>query len=153
MAHMVGLFVPDDMSKWPKIDPSDPDLPARPGVAAGAAARTGTRRMDTMDGARDGRDGHGRWTTARWITARCSTATHEEHRHAASGAMTAKGAATQARPLRRMSFALPRKAPLRHDPPDAHPPHVPPAAVRIVAAEHAHLHAAGGAVDERRSPM
>jgi hypothetical protein len=24
MAHMVGLFVPDDMSKWPKIDPSDP---------------------------------------------------------------------------------------------------------------------------------
>jgi hypothetical protein len=25
MAHMVGLFVPDDMSKWPKIDPSNPD--------------------------------------------------------------------------------------------------------------------------------
>ena len=25
MAHMVGLFVPDDMSKWPKIDPNDPD--------------------------------------------------------------------------------------------------------------------------------
>ncbi len=24
MAHMVGLFVPDDMSQWPKIDPSDP---------------------------------------------------------------------------------------------------------------------------------
>jgi hypothetical protein len=24
MAHMVGLFVPDDMSKWPQIDPSDP---------------------------------------------------------------------------------------------------------------------------------
>jgi len=24
MAHMVGLFVPDDMSKWPKIDPSNP---------------------------------------------------------------------------------------------------------------------------------
>ncbi len=24
MAHMVGLFVPDDMSKWPKIDPRDP---------------------------------------------------------------------------------------------------------------------------------
>jgi hypothetical protein len=24
MAHMVGLFVPDDMSKWPRIDPSDP---------------------------------------------------------------------------------------------------------------------------------
>lgn len=24
MAHMVGLFVPDDMSKWPKIDPTDP---------------------------------------------------------------------------------------------------------------------------------
>jgi hypothetical protein len=24
MAHMVGLFVPDDMSRWPKIDPSDP---------------------------------------------------------------------------------------------------------------------------------
>ena len=23
MAHMVGLFVPDDMSKWPAIDPSD----------------------------------------------------------------------------------------------------------------------------------
>jgi hypothetical protein len=25
MAHMVGLFVPDDMSKWPRIDPGDPD--------------------------------------------------------------------------------------------------------------------------------
>jgi hypothetical protein len=24
MAHMVGLFVPDDMNKWPKIDPRDP---------------------------------------------------------------------------------------------------------------------------------
>ena len=24
MAHMVGLFVPDDMSRWPAIDPSDP---------------------------------------------------------------------------------------------------------------------------------
>ena len=24
MAHMVGLFVPNDMSKWPEIDPSDP---------------------------------------------------------------------------------------------------------------------------------
>ena len=24
MAHMVGLFVPDDMSKWPAIDPADP---------------------------------------------------------------------------------------------------------------------------------
>ena len=24
MAHMVGLFVPDDMAKWPAIDPSDP---------------------------------------------------------------------------------------------------------------------------------
>jgi hypothetical protein len=24
MAHMVGLFVPDDMSKWPAIDPKDP---------------------------------------------------------------------------------------------------------------------------------
>jgi hypothetical protein len=25
MAHMVGLFVPDDMSRWPAIDPSNPD--------------------------------------------------------------------------------------------------------------------------------
>jgi hypothetical protein len=25
MAHMVGLFVPDDMSQWPSIDPTDPD--------------------------------------------------------------------------------------------------------------------------------
>jgi len=24
MAHMVGLFVPDDMSKWPVVDPNDP---------------------------------------------------------------------------------------------------------------------------------
>jgi hypothetical protein len=24
MAHIVGLFVPDDMSQWPKIDPRDP---------------------------------------------------------------------------------------------------------------------------------
>src|SRR5690348_12423250 len=24
MAHMVGLFVPDDMSKWPQIDPTNP---------------------------------------------------------------------------------------------------------------------------------
>jgi hypothetical protein len=26
MAHMVGLFVPDDLSKWPKVDTSDPTL-------------------------------------------------------------------------------------------------------------------------------
>jgi hypothetical protein len=26
MAHMVGLFVPDDMSKWPSVDPGDPTL-------------------------------------------------------------------------------------------------------------------------------
>ena len=25
MAHMVGLFVPDDLSRWPKIDPSNAD--------------------------------------------------------------------------------------------------------------------------------
>lgn len=25
MAHMVGLFVPDNMSRWPTIDPADPD--------------------------------------------------------------------------------------------------------------------------------
>ena len=40
MAHMVGLFVPDDMSKWPAIDPTDPEyrrdlasleVPAEPG--------------------------------------------------------------------------------------------------------------------------
>jgi hypothetical protein len=24
MAHMVGLFVPDDMKRWPAIDPRDP---------------------------------------------------------------------------------------------------------------------------------
>jgi hypothetical protein len=26
MAHMVGLFVPDDMSKWPAVDPADPTM-------------------------------------------------------------------------------------------------------------------------------
>jgi hypothetical protein len=26
MAHMVGLFVPDDLTKWPKVDTSDPTL-------------------------------------------------------------------------------------------------------------------------------
>jgi hypothetical protein len=26
MAHMVGLFVPDDMNKWPKLDTADPTL-------------------------------------------------------------------------------------------------------------------------------
>jgi len=26
MAHMAGLFVPDDMSKWPKLDTSDPTV-------------------------------------------------------------------------------------------------------------------------------
>ncbi len=53
MAHMVGLFVPDDMSKWPKIDPSDPtyqrDLASLQvrgearamGNQAGTTARTG----------------------------------------------------------------------------------------------------------------
>ena len=25
MAHMVGIFAPDDMSKWPAIDPYNPD--------------------------------------------------------------------------------------------------------------------------------
>jgi hypothetical protein len=26
MAHMVGLFVPDDMSKWPAVDTNDPTM-------------------------------------------------------------------------------------------------------------------------------
>ncbi|HET9151058.1 MAG TPA: hypothetical protein VFN83_05025 [Gemmatimonadales bacterium] len=26
MAHMVGLFVPDDLAKWPAIDPTNPDF-------------------------------------------------------------------------------------------------------------------------------
>ncbi|MGH7628880.1 MAG: hypothetical protein ACREOF_05745 [Gemmatimonadales bacterium] len=26
MAHMVGLFVPDDMSQWPAVDPTDPTM-------------------------------------------------------------------------------------------------------------------------------
>ena len=43
MAHMVGLFVPDDMAKWPKIDPAESRLSARPGVPAGAGARRRTR--------------------------------------------------------------------------------------------------------------
>jgi hypothetical protein len=28
MAHIVGIFVPDDLSKWPKLDPNDPSLAA-----------------------------------------------------------------------------------------------------------------------------
>lgn len=28
MSHMVGLFAPDDMNKWPQIDPSDPTFQA-----------------------------------------------------------------------------------------------------------------------------
>ena len=39
MAHMSGIFAPDDMSKWPAIDPSQPRLPAGPGVTAGARNR------------------------------------------------------------------------------------------------------------------
>ena len=56
MAHMVGLFVPDDMSKWPKIDPSDPDLPARSRVAPGArrAERASRRARAGTAGTKEG---------------------------------------------------------------------------------------------------
>jgi hypothetical protein len=47
MAHMSGLFAPDDMSKWPRIDESNPDyqrdlasLQAR-GTGAGAHGEHG----------------------------------------------------------------------------------------------------------------
>jgi hypothetical protein len=52
MAHMVGLFTPDDMSKWPQIDPSDPvfqrDLAS---LAPGGDSKDGGDRakMDHMN--------------------------------------------------------------------------------------------------------
>lgn len=52
MAHMVGLFTPDDLSQWPKIDPSDPlfqrDLAS---LAPGGDSTDGSDRakMDHMN--------------------------------------------------------------------------------------------------------
>ena len=69
MAHMVGLFVPDDMSQWPKIDPSDPayqrDL---------ASLQVGGETAEAMHhGGHGGHSGGARWITARWTMASCST--------------------------------------------------------------------------------
>jgi hypothetical protein len=70
MASMVGLFVPDDMRKWPKIDPRDPtyrrDLAslevrgasssASEGAAGNAAAPTshGSHHSDATAGGEEG---------------------------------------------------------------------------------------------------
>ncbi len=44
MAHMAGLFTPDDMSKWPTIDQSNPDVSAGYGVLADARRQRGRAR-------------------------------------------------------------------------------------------------------------
>ncbi len=70
MAHMVGLFVPDDMSQWPKIDPSDPtyqrdlaslqvrgDVNGHHGGHAGAGGTEGMK-TDSMPGMDHGQADH-----------------------------------------------------------------------------------------------
>lgn len=71
MAHIVGLFVPDDMSKWPRIDPSDPtyqrDLASLQvrgemsghGEHAGHEGMKEGMKMDSMPGMEHGQAGHG----------------------------------------------------------------------------------------------
>jgi hypothetical protein len=72
MAHIVGLFVPDDMSKWPRIDPSDPtyqrdlaslqvrgDVSAHHGDHAGHEGMKEGMKMDSMPGMEHGQTDHG----------------------------------------------------------------------------------------------
>ena len=60
MAHMSGLFSPDDMSKWPEIDASNPDyqrdlasLQAR-GTGAAAGGQGGGHHGGEEDGEHGG---------------------------------------------------------------------------------------------------
>jgi hypothetical protein len=69
MAHMSGIFAPDDMSKWPAIDPNNPDyqrdlvsLQVRgtdEGVTEGRGAHDmgGTSRMQSMPEMHEGHGG------------------------------------------------------------------------------------------------
>ena len=82
MAHMVGLFVPDDMSKWPKIDPSDPDYQRDlASLQVSGRGRRG-RSMAATAGRRQGC----RWITAGWTTARCSSGAERERERSVDGA-------------------------------------------------------------------
>jgi hypothetical protein len=56
MAHMVGLFVPDDMSKWPAIDPSDPTYQRD---LASLQVRGGVNEMEGMHHGGDHAEHHG----------------------------------------------------------------------------------------------
>lgn len=41
MAHIVGMFAPDDLSQWPALDPDDPDLQQDLAVLRGEVSRGG----------------------------------------------------------------------------------------------------------------
>jgi hypothetical protein len=71
MAHMVGLFVPEDMGRWPRIDPSDPtyqrdlaslqvrgESTAQHGDHGPAETKEGTK-TDSMPGMDHGQMDHG----------------------------------------------------------------------------------------------
>ena len=69
---IVGLFVPDDMSKWPRIDPSDPtyqrdlaslqvrgEMSGHHGEHAGHEGMKEGMKMDSMPGMDHGQMDHG----------------------------------------------------------------------------------------------
>lgn len=58
MAHMAGLFSPDDMSKWPKIDPSNPEY-QRDLAALQVRGEDGTGHGEQPHGGHGGHGGSG----------------------------------------------------------------------------------------------
>ena len=56
MAHMVGLFVPDDMKKWPAVDPADPEY--QKDLASLADVTSKIMKMDNVPAAEDDHGDH-----------------------------------------------------------------------------------------------
>jgi hypothetical protein len=68
MAHMVGLFVPEDMSKWPVVDTADPimrrdlaslKVPGYEDALAPAGAEEHHHGSPAGEGEQTGQEGHG----------------------------------------------------------------------------------------------
>lgn len=57
MAHMVGLFVPEDMDKWPAVDLDDPVY--QKDLASLADVNSKIMNMDNVPDAEDGNEDHG----------------------------------------------------------------------------------------------
>ena len=127
MAHMAGLFVPDDIGDWPKIDPANPEY--QRDMAALQVRGTGTAeggQTTSMAGTR-------------------ATSGGRRPLPDTDGPPEVSGGPFDCRPACGQSVAA---SCVFEDPPGTHPALVPPAPVGVAVAQDAHLHPALGAVDE-----